>query len=139
MRRILGPCALIAAWVVSSSANGQSVRTEGPCSPVIDRTQGNVTINFAGGCTAGLSPTQMQEIKDAVAAGLVVPLGQFQALGQQFGVADTAVTNFFRILGEQKVPIEDLDAKLREVAARHVTLLRQVESEPVPGVRRVQD
>ena len=39
-----------------------------------------------------------------------------------------AVTNFFRILGERKVPIEDLDAKLREIAARHLTLLKQVET-----------
>ena len=41
------------------------------------------------------------------------------------------MTNFFRILGESKVPTEDLDAKLREIAARHQTLLRQLES--VPG------
>ena len=42
-----------------------------------------------------------------------------------------AVTTFFRILGERKVPVEDLDAKLREIAARHLTLLKQIES--VPG------
>ena len=71
MRRILGPCVLIAAWVVSSSASAQ--RTEAPCSPVIDRTQGNVTINFTGGCTAGISPAQIQQIIDAVLAGRAVP------------------------------------------------------------------
>ena len=49
-------------------------------------------------------------------------------LAQRFGVTDTAVTTFFRILGERKVPVEDLDAKLREIAARHLTLLKQVES-----------
>ena len=42
------------------------------------------------------------------------------------------MTTFFRILGERKVPVEDLDAKLREIAARHLTLLKQIES--VPGV-----
>jgi hypothetical protein len=40
---------------------------------------------------------------------------------------DTALTTFFRILGENKVATEDLDAKLREVAARHLTLLKQAE------------
>ena len=38
------------------------------------------------------------------------------------------MATFFRVLGERKVPIEDLDAKLREIAARHLTLLKQVET-----------
>src|SRR5262249_24616018 len=38
------------------------------------------------------------------------------------------LTTFFRILGERKVATEDLDARLREVAARHVTLLKQAEA-----------
>ena len=37
---------------------------------------------------------------------------------------------FFRILGEKKVAVEDLDAKLREVAARHLTLLKRAEASP---------
>ena len=45
-----------------------------------------------------------------------------------FGVTDAALTTFFRILGEKKVATEDLDAKLREVAGRHVTILKQAEA-----------
>src|SRR6187431_928450 len=133
MRRILSPCALIAAWmVVSSTASAQ--RTDAPCSPVIDRTHGNVTINFTGGCTAGIVPAQIQQIIDGVLAGRAIPpelLDKYEQLGQRFGVTDSAVANFFRILGESKVPTEDLDDKLREIAARHQSLLRQLES--VPG------
>ena len=39
-----------------------------------------------------------------------------------------AVTTFFRVLGERNVAVEDLDTKLREIAARHLTLLKQVET-----------
>ena len=122
----------MAAWVVSS-ASAQGARTEAPCSPVVDRTQGNVTINFTGGCTAGISPAQIQQIIDGVQASRTIPpelLERSERLAQQFGVTDTAVTTFFRILGERKVPTEDLDAKLREIAARHQTLLKQAESLP---------
>ena len=132
MRRILVPCALIAAWVVAlASASAQGVRTEAPCSPVIDRTQGNVTINFTGGCTAGITPAQLQQIIDDVLNKRAIPLESFEELAQRFGVTRMAVTTFFRILGEQNVAVEDLDAKLREIAARHLTLLKQVE--PLSG------
>ena len=53
---------------------------------------------------------------------------EFELLSQRFGVTDMAVANFFRILGERKVAIEDLDAKLREIATHHRNLLKQVES-----------
>jgi tetratricopeptide (TPR) repeat protein len=42
-------------------------------------------------------------------------------------VTDAALGTFFRVLGERKVTTEDLDAKLREIAARHLTLLKQTE------------
>ena len=129
MARLLGPSALIVAWVVASaSANAQSVRTEAPCSPVIDRTQGNVTVNFTGGCTAGMTPAEIQQVIDAVLSKRAVPLENFEELAQRFGVTSMAVTTFFRILGENRVPLEDLDAKLREVASRHLTLLKQIET-----------
>ena len=44
------------------------------------------------------------------------------------GVSDTALGKFLEILGERQVPIEDLDAKLREIAGQHMTLLKQVET-----------
>ena len=117
--------------VALATANAQGVRTEGQCSPVVDRTQGNVTINFTGNCTAGITPTQLQKIIDDVMSRRAIP-AELLEISRHFGVTDTAVTTFFRILGERKVPVEDLDAKLREIAARHLTLLKQIES--VPGV-----
>ena len=74
MRRILVPCALIAAWVVAlASASAQGVRTEAQCSPVLIARKDNVTINFTGGCTAGITPAQIQQIIDAVRAGQAIP------------------------------------------------------------------
>ena len=129
MTRQLGSCLLIVVWVFASTPiSAQSVRTDAPCSPVIDRTQGNVTVNFTGGCTAGMTPTELQQIIDAVLNKRAVALESFEELAQRFGVTSMAVTTFFRILGENRVPIEDLDAKLREVASQHLTLLQRVET-----------
>jgi tetratricopeptide (TPR) repeat protein len=125
--------AFASAWLACiASAGAQEMRTEGPCSPVVERTQGNVTINFTGGCTGGLTAAQLKEIKDAVLASRAVPaelLDRYDQISRQFGVTDAAVSNFFRILGEKKVAAEDLDAKLREVAASHLTLLKQTEAQ----------
>src|SRR5262245_54144230 len=136
MRRILGPCALI-AWVVAlASANAQGVRTEAPCSPVIERTQGvitNVTVNFVGGCTAGITQAQLQQIIDDVLARRAIPpelLEKHEQLSQRFGVTDMALRTFFRRLGEGNVAVEDYDAKLREIAALHMTMREQVKPRP---------
>ncbi|HUI96131.1 MAG TPA: tetratricopeptide repeat protein [Xanthobacteraceae bacterium] len=119
----------LAAWLAAAaSAGAQEVRTQAPCSPVIDHTQGDVTINFSGGCTVGITPAQLQEIIASLQAGRSVPpelLDRYEALSQKFGVTDAAVANFLRILGENKVATGDLDAKLREIAAQHLTLLKQ--------------
>src|SRR5262245_47071803 len=124
---------MIAGAVLLSTAvlHAQEVRTQAPCSPVVDRTQGNVTLTFSGGCTVGITPAELKEIIDSVLARRAIPpelLDRYEMVSRQFGVADMALTTFFRILGENKVATEDLDAKLREVAARHVTLLKQAEA-----------
>jgi tetratricopeptide (TPR) repeat protein len=121
---------IIVAFFSAASALAQEVRTQAPCSPIVDRTQGNVTITFSGGCSLEITPVQIQEIVDKVRAGLAIPpelLDRYEKLGRAFGITDAALTTFFRILGENKVATEDLDAKLREVAARHLTLLKQAE------------
>jgi tetratricopeptide (TPR) repeat protein len=133
MIRFYGVSAFVAAWLASlASAGAQETRTQAPCSPVIDRTQGSVTINFTGGCTVGITPAQLKDIIDSVLAGRAIPpelLDRYEGISRQFGVTDAAVTNFFRILGANKVAIEDLDAKLREIAAQHLTLLKQTKSQ----------
>jgi hypothetical protein len=126
------PVLLIAAWLVfTASASAQDVRTQAPCSPVVDRTQGNVTLTFNGGCTVGITPAELKDIMDNVLARRAIPpelLDRYDMVSRAFGITDTALMTFFRILGENKVATEDLDAKLREVAARHLTLLKQAEA-----------
>src|SRR5215475_12836564 len=128
------PQSMIIAGVVLLSAarpHAQDVRTQAPCSPVVDRTQGNVTVNYSGGCTVGIMPAELEKIIDSVLARRPIPAelsDRYELVSRQFGVTDAALTTFFRILGESKVATEDLDAKLREVAARHVTLLKQAEA-----------
>jgi hypothetical protein len=86
----------------------------------VDRTQGNVTVTFSGGCNLGATPAELQDLISNVLARRAVSLELHDNVSRALGVTDTAVTNFFRILGENKVATEDLDAKLREVAARHL-------------------
>src|SRR5499427_7997415 len=123
--------ALIVVWFLPAGlTSAQEVRTQAPCSPVIDRTQGNVTLTFSGGCTVGIMPAQLQEIIDGVLARRAIPpelLEKSDMLSRELGVTGAALTTFFRILGENRVATEDLDAKLREIAARHLTLLKQAE------------
>ena len=86
MRRVLNPLALVAACVVLASCNQQDVRTAAACSPVVDRTQGSVTLNLA--CTAEITPTQLQQITDAVRAGQAIPpelLERSERLAQRLG------------------------------------------------------
>ena len=123
----------LAAFLALAPAGAQEARTQAACSPVIDRTQGNVTINFSGGCTVGITPAQLQEIVASLQAGRSVPpelIDRYEALSQKFGVTDAAVANFFRILGESKVATGDLDAKLRDIAAQHLTLVKQSAAQP---------
>src|SRR5262249_9585573 len=84
-------------------------------------------------CSLGLTPQQLQALVDSVqravrdgqeANNALVP--EFRRLSQQFGVQDGALTTFFRILGDQRVPIENLDMALRQIAGRHLELQRQI-------------
>jgi hypothetical protein len=47
-------------------------------------------------------------------------------LAKELGVTQSALTSFFKILEQQRVPLEDLDAKLREIATHYKTLLERV-------------
>jgi tetratricopeptide (TPR) repeat protein len=132
MLQIFALLALIVAWWgTANPVSAQETRTQAPCSPVVDRTAGNVTLTFNGGCTVGISPAELQDIIAKVLARQTIPpelMDRYDKLREAFGVTDTALANFFRILGENKVPTEQLDAKLRQIAAQHVTLLRQAQS-----------
>jgi tetratricopeptide (TPR) repeat protein len=112
----------------------QAVQTQAPCSPVVTGTRGNVIVTFNGGCTIGITPAQLKETIDSIKAGRSIPpelLDRYDRLSRNFGVTDAALVTFFRILGEKRVATEDLDRKLREIATKHLALLKK--AEPLPG------
>lgn len=134
-------CAVIATFllliVLSSSANAADSagpRTEGDCSPIVVGTSGDVTINVE--CPSSLSPKELEELRAAIAQLsesserlTKLPgdlLDRYERLSRRLGVTDQALETFFRILNEGNVPVEELDAKLREIAKRHRELLLRV-------------
>ena len=63
-------------------------------------------------------------------------------LSKEIGVRKPAVENFLRILGEAKVPIEDLGSKLAEIAQRHRDMLDRwsvLEDDDDPAIRERTD
>src|SRR5256885_15175126 len=110
--------AAIALVLNAASAAAEDARTQSPCSPIIQNARGNVSVTFSGGCTTGITPEQLREIIDSIQVGRAIPaelLDRYERLSQRFGVTDTAVKNFFQLLGEQNVASEDLDSRLRQV------------------------
>ena len=74
--------------------------------------------DIAGGdIIHGMTPKEVQEAIATFSADKI------ERLSGELGVTEAAVANFFRILGTQRVPLEELDATLREIANRHKTLL----------------
>ena len=53
------------------------------------------------------------------------------ALAIQLDVTESALSNFFKILGEAEIAPEDLDHKLREIAAKHRELLARLDAPDV--------
>jgi len=50
------------------------------------------------------------------------------ALSQELGVTNTALRNFFTIIEQEKVPLDDLDNTLRTIAKNYHSMMRQVNS-----------
>lgn len=57
-----------------------------------------------------------------------IPPELFAQYVSELGVTDSALASFFRILEEQQVARGELDARLREIAMRHVELLQRFEA-----------
>ena len=64
-----------------------------------------------------------------------------QRLVEELGITKAALTSFFKILAQQHVPLEDLDAKLREIATHYKTLLERVRtlSTDDPDIAQLRD
>jgi len=105
----------IAASALAFPASAQAQRTEtyGTQSPAAIAGR-DITISY------GLSPEQVQELTQAVAAGAVGPLAdRIVDLGNTLGVTQGAAVTMLRIIGEQDVPLEKLPQKLAEVAEQY--------------------
>jgi hypothetical protein len=94
---------VIVAWLfTTASAAAQDTRTGAHCSPVVDRTQGNVTLTFSGGCAVGITPAELKDIIDSVLARRTIPpelLDRYETVSRGFNVTDTALTTLFSHLG----------------------------------------
>jgi hypothetical protein len=65
----------------------------------------------------------------------------YGALSKQYGVTESALKSFFKILEQKDVPLEDPDSKLREIAASYKQLQAQLqrllpEDPAVMGLKR---
>src|SRR5262249_19701324 len=83
-----------------------SPRARAPKPPAPGLARGERSGLYAQGLSAGrdIVITQTQGISAE----------QLQRLAEELGVTKAALTSFFKILEQQNVPLEDLDAKLRE-------------------------
>jgi tetratricopeptide (TPR) repeat protein len=85
--------------------------------------------------TIGLTPLQVQELIRSEAQKQIVELAT------RLGVTQGAVTTFLRTLGEKDVAVEELPAKLGEIAERHKALLAQIAAvrSDSPHVQAIKD
>ena len=78
----------------------------------------------AGDVTIGMSDQQVARLiafaRQATAQNLTV----IAELSAHLGVSRCATANFLRILGEKQVPVDQLAAKLAEIASRHIELVK---------------
>lgn len=91
--------------------------------------------------TIGLTPKEVRELVDRILSEAGVDAAAIIDLSTKLGVTQGAVATFLRILGEADVPVEELPAKLAEIAERHKALLAQIEAvrSESPGVQAITD
>ena len=115
----------------------------------VAQAAGNVTADhgvaaggdISGNITIGLTPKQVRELVDKILAEADADTTQVVKLATELGVTQGAVTTFLRTLGEKDIPIEELPAKLGEIAERHRNLLAQIEQvrSASPDVQAIKD
>jgi hypothetical protein len=83
---------LIFVWFFSTaSAFPQELKTRGPCSLIIDRTQCSVMLAINGGCTRCISPAELRDIIENVLARRALAieaelLDSYEMLSRMLGV-----------------------------------------------------
>ena len=138
-------CIGAAGWLLCGlvlavqSFPAQAQQSSGACSPIVKDTTGNVRINID--CRSTLSDQQLEALMTAVVEALArrdsasarelarrdsALARELRTLSAAFGVQESALGNFFKILDENRVPIEDMDKRLREIAKRHLELIERL-------------
>jgi hypothetical protein len=122
-----GGLALVFLGLLLWPANAAE-QTAGNCSPIVRDTQGNVQVNI--NCSIQLTAIQLKQLIDEVRRPTPIPseiLDRLTNLSAELGVTKGAMARFLATLGERDVPEQDLDAKLRQIAAQRLTLVKQLQ------------
>ena len=93
--------------------------------PAVSTILGAIVLAVAAGLWKYFS-----KAKPTILQPAIVPLDQYDAKADELGVTKTALRNFFKILEHENVGQDDLDAKLREIAARHKKLMERIAAIP---------
>ena len=138
----IGLLLILAGLSAATGTSAKELRTKGDCSPIVVDVEGDVEINVT--CPTGLTPLQLQELKEALTSALTEPpavVTQLTELSEHFGVQKSALRTFFKTLKRKNVDIDDLDYALREIAKRHLKLIAEIQakSSDEPGVRALKD
>jgi hypothetical protein len=105
---------------------------------------GDVNISRTG-LTAAEVQQMMSDLlnKDSLNAQRAAELEQqVETLSAEIGVRKSVVENFLRLLGEAEIPVDELGAKLEEIARRHLDLLKRwslLEEDDDPAIRKLTD
>ena len=83
-------------------------------------------VEIRGDVVFGIPRATFQGLLDALASEDSAQAGRLQALSVDLQVNRCATASFLRILGEREVPVEQLHARLREIAERHLGLVGQL-------------
>ena len=104
--------------------------------------------NITGDVTIGLPPAQIQALVITFTQQIGVATearakaeAQAAQVAAELGFTQNAVVAFFRILGEQDVPVEQMPTKLGEIAQRYRDLLTQLKTtgSTDPEVQRLKE
>ena len=113
------------SWTQQSKHCQQIRAKEGSIAACEIEVGGNLTIGVSNEELAeAVREIQKETLNSEVSAELSSLIDQ---LSYEIGVRASATESFLRILGEQNVPLEHLNAKLEEIALRHKELLFQFE------------
>ena len=115
---------LLALLVFAPAQLPAQTRIEAPGGGIAAQTITNSPITF------GLKPDEQLRMVEAFSQQITVTSearakaeARAAELGTQLGFTREAVIGFFRIVGEQDVPLEQVPTKLGEIAARHRAML----------------